>query len=205
MSYPLRRSHFTDTTARPLAPHPQHRTRPLRSRTLALGLSPSRSRNSGRTIDLDEITTPDPQSAPATRAAFRSPFLELPAGPRQTPSRLTHAPLLRGFCDRSARQANSTPLVTAADLTAIKRQGDGVRVGAVDVRGDQPPRVAGSLLIDRLPILSRCARNKGTGNAHHHDKSARGRFCRTDRRDAHLAASSRMAAASRKRGCQVRI
>jgi hypothetical protein len=31
------------------------------------------------------------------------------------------------------------------------------------------------------------SRNKGTGNAPHHDKSARGRFCRTDRRDAHLA------------------
>jgi hypothetical protein len=206
MSYPLRRSHFTDTTARPLAPHPQHRTRPLRSRTLALGLSPSRGRNSGRTIDLDEITTPqilNPRQIQGLHSGLRS--WNCPRGlVKRHPASLTLL-YYEGFCDRSARQANSTPLVTAADLTAIKRQGDGVRVGAVDVRGDQPPRVAGSLLIDRLPILSRCARNKGTGNAHHHDKSARGRFCRTDRRDAHLAASSRMAAASRKRGCQVRI
>jgi hypothetical protein len=35
--------HLTDTTVRPLAPHPRHRTRPVRSSTLARGLKPSRA------------------------------------------------------------------------------------------------------------------------------------------------------------------
>jgi hypothetical protein len=138
MSYPLRRPHFTDTTARPLAPHPQHRTRPLRSRTLALWAEPEPQQKlrrqprdvvAGRTIDLDEITTPQILNPPDTRAAFRSPFLELPAVPVNKRSHLIHAPLLRGFL-RPKRQASElNTLVTAADLTAIKRQGDGVRVG----------------------------------------------------------------------------
>jgi hypothetical protein len=38
---------FTDTTARPFAHTPRHCTRPLRSSTLAAGLSPSRSRKPG--------------------------------------------------------------------------------------------------------------------------------------------------------------
>ena len=36
-AHPVRRPHFTETTARPSAPHPRHRTRSLRSSTLVGG------------------------------------------------------------------------------------------------------------------------------------------------------------------------
>jgi hypothetical protein len=42
---------------------------------LALGLSPSRSRNSGRTIDLDEVTTPqilNPRQIQGLHSGLRS-------------------------------------------------------------------------------------------------------------------------------------
>ena len=39
--------HFTETTARPFLPHLRHRSRPLRSRTLAAALSPALSSASG--------------------------------------------------------------------------------------------------------------------------------------------------------------
>src|SRR3984893_9041195 len=102
MSYPLRRSHFTDTTARPLAPHPQHRTRPLRSRTLALGLSPSRSRNFGRTIDLDEITTPqilNPRQIQGLHSGLRS--WNCPRSPSTSDHTSFMLLYYEGFCDRS--------------------------------------------------------------------------------------------------------
>jgi hypothetical protein len=35
--------HFTHSSARPFPPHPWHQSRPLKSRTLAAGLSPSRT------------------------------------------------------------------------------------------------------------------------------------------------------------------
>src|SRR5262249_34700267 len=41
------RAHLIETTARPFAPHPRHRRRALRSRTLITGLSPARTRASG--------------------------------------------------------------------------------------------------------------------------------------------------------------
>jgi hypothetical protein len=41
------RPHLTDTTVRPLAPHPRHRTRPVRSSTLAPGAQTEPGRNSG--------------------------------------------------------------------------------------------------------------------------------------------------------------
>ncbi len=44
---PPSRPLYAETTARPRAPHPRHRTRPLRSSTFALGLSPNRSKKSG--------------------------------------------------------------------------------------------------------------------------------------------------------------
>jgi hypothetical protein len=40
---PARAPHLTETAARPLAPHPRHLTRDLRSSTLAYRLSPSRN------------------------------------------------------------------------------------------------------------------------------------------------------------------
>jgi hypothetical protein len=39
--------HSIETTARPFLPHPRHRSRPLRSRTFAAGLSPTLSSASG--------------------------------------------------------------------------------------------------------------------------------------------------------------
>jgi hypothetical protein len=62
-AHPLGRPHLTETTARPLAPHPRHRTRDLRSRTLACQLSPSRSRKSGVGINADHALNHAPAIA----------------------------------------------------------------------------------------------------------------------------------------------
>ena len=45
--YALCPLHLIETTARSFLPQPRHRNRPLRSRTLAVGLSPTLSRASG--------------------------------------------------------------------------------------------------------------------------------------------------------------
>ena len=45
--YALCPLHSLETTARSFLPHPQHRSRPLRSRTFAAGLSPTLSSASG--------------------------------------------------------------------------------------------------------------------------------------------------------------
>jgi len=57
------RPHFTDTTAPPLAPHPRHLTRDLRSRTFALGPSPNRSKKSGVGINADHALNRAPAIA----------------------------------------------------------------------------------------------------------------------------------------------
>jgi hypothetical protein len=53
MAQPLWGPHLTETTARPFAPHARHRTRDLRSKTLACRLSPSRNKKSGVGINAD--------------------------------------------------------------------------------------------------------------------------------------------------------
>jgi hypothetical protein len=62
--------HFIDTTARPRAPHPRHRTRSLRSSTLSRGLRPSRDKNAG-------------ESSAVCEQAAQSTFTKSP-GPRSS-------------------------------------------------------------------------------------------------------------------------
>ena len=58
--------HFTETTARPLLPHPRQRNRPLRSRTLAAGLGPALNSASGvsNATGASAINLDKSQSAP---------------------------------------------------------------------------------------------------------------------------------------------